>query len=119
MEGKLLSREDEARGDAAVLCAAPANGRDQQHLLPDAEDDGARELGRHGARGLSLRDQGLAAHHAHGAYQARVFRRVARLSLQESRGTWAQARDGALPAAAESQEGPAPPQRISRPPPQW
>ena len=30
----------------ACYAAAPADGRDQQHVLPDAQDDGARELGR-------------------------------------------------------------------------
>ena len=30
----------------AWYCGAPADGRDQQHVLPDAQDLGARELGR-------------------------------------------------------------------------
>ena len=36
-----------------VLLRAPADGRDQQHVLPDAQDDGARELGGRDARRTS------------------------------------------------------------------
>src|SRR5258708_1448558 len=36
MEGKLLSPSDEARGEAAVLCAAPPHGPDPHHLRPKA-----------------------------------------------------------------------------------
>ena len=46
MEGHLLPREDAARRDARLVRRAAALGRDQQHLLPDAQGRGARALGR-------------------------------------------------------------------------
>src|SRR5712691_7016035 len=45
MERQLLSREHQAGHHAGLVRRAPADSRDQQHLLSDAEDRGARELG--------------------------------------------------------------------------
>jgi hypothetical protein len=64
------------------------------------------------ARGLSLRDQGVAPHHPRCAPQGRCSGRLHRLPLQESRDAGGQARTGAVSAAALSQEGPASPQRV-------
>ena len=44
-KGSFLSGKDQARGDAPFYSAAAADGGDQQHLLPDAEDRGPGELG--------------------------------------------------------------------------
>src|SRR5262249_575738 len=54
VEGQLLSRGHEARGDARLLQRAPADGGDQQHLLPHAEDRNARALVRDHAPPLPL-----------------------------------------------------------------
>ena len=45
MEGQLLSGGHEAGGHARLVCRAPADGGDQQHVLSDAQGRGARELG--------------------------------------------------------------------------
>ena len=73
---------------------------------------GARELGRHDAGGLPLRDQGVAAHHAHVAPARGNGGRAAGLPLQEPGGAGRQARAGAVPAAAEHEEGPAATRRV-------
>src|ERR1019366_7908496 len=49
-----------------------SRGRAQQHLLPDAEARASRGLGGAGAGNVSVRAQGLAAHHAHQAAQGHV-----------------------------------------------
>ena len=82
MERHLLPGEDEAGGDAGVLRRAPADGRDQQHLLPDAEGARCSRTGRAHARGVPFRDQGIAAHHAHVAAQGRQRRRFGRLPVR-------------------------------------
>ena len=82
------------------------------YRMPKTAD--ARELGGDDARGLPVRDQGVAAHHAHVAHQGGVVGRAARLSLPEPRGARRQARPGALPAAAEPEEGRAAPRRVPR-----
>ena len=105
MEGQLLSREDPARGHARLVRRAPAVGGDQQHLLPDAQGRGAGALGAGHARGLSLRDQGVQAHHARRAAGGRRGGRLGGLSLQEPGGARRQARAGAVPAAALPEEG--------------
>ena len=98
----------------AVLRRAPADGRDQQHLLPDAQDRGARELGAHDARDVPLRHQGVAPHHAHGAAQGGQRRRFGRRISTEPRRARRQARPGAVPAAAVPEEGPAAAARLPR-----
>src|SRR5678815_2509762 len=67
MEGQLLPGQDEARGDAAVLLVEAADGGDQQHVLPDAQDGDAGELAEDHPRDVPVCDQGVAAHHAPGA----------------------------------------------------
>jgi hypothetical protein len=54
---------DDIKPDAMLdwYAGTPADRRDQQHVLPDAHDDGARILVRQHARSLPLRDQGIAA----------------------------------------------------------
>src|SRR5712692_12112296 len=115
VEGKLLSGKHEAGWHARLVRRAPADSRDQRYLLSDAEGDRARELGEEHARAFPLRDQGIAAHHAHGAAESRHGSRFGRLPLQEPCGTGRQARPGAVPAAAVHKEGPAAPRRVSSP----
>src|SRR5207247_6056868 len=60
VEGQLLSQGHAARRHAAFLRRTPAHGGDQQHLLPDAQDERAGELGKADAGELQVRHQGLA-----------------------------------------------------------
>ena len=66
------------------------------------------------ARRLPVLDQGVAADHAHVAPQGGVGNRAARVSLPQSGGARRQARPGVVPAAAQSEEGPAAPRGIPR-----
>ena len=90
-------------------------GRDQQHVLPDAEAGAARGLGRAGAGGLSLRAQGLAAHHAHQAPQG--GRRRGEVPPRLRAPARGQARACPLRAAPEPQEGRPAPRGVPRAPP--
>src|SRR5690606_1648156 len=64
MEGKFLSGEDRRREHAAVLRAALSDGRDQLHVLSDAQPEDAAELGSANAAVLQADAQGAEAHHA-------------------------------------------------------
>ena len=88
-----------------LLFGPLAHGRDQQHVLPDAQGVGAGELGGHHAGSVSLLDQGLAPDHPHGANQGRVGGRIGDVPVRHAGGARRQARTGAVPAAAEPQEG--------------
>ena len=61
VEGRLLSRRHEARRDARLVRRAAADGGDQQHLLPHAQGDDARELGAHRRRRASASPSRLRA----------------------------------------------------------
>src|SRR5262245_54873216 len=67
--GVFLSGEAARLRDAAPLCPAAPDGRDQQHLLQDAGRGAARSLGAGGPRGLHLHAQGTPPHHPHQAHQ--------------------------------------------------
>src|SRR5262249_41238325 len=60
----VLSRQAAGREDARVLHRALRHGRDQRDVLPDAERQDPRVVGRDGARRLHLRPEGSAADHA-------------------------------------------------------
>ena len=82
VEGQLLPRGDEARGDAPLLRGALPDRGGQQHVLPDAGRGPAAALGGRGPRRLHLRAEGLAAHHPHAAALPRL-RRDRRLLLRQ------------------------------------
>src|SRR6267143_2837301 len=115
VEGQLLSGEHQAGGDAGVVRRAPAHGRDQQHLLSDAQGERARELGEVHARGFPVLDQSLAPHYPPGATEGGGRGGFGRFSLPEPGGTRPQARPGAVPAPAVHEERPAAAERISPP----
>ncbi len=105
MEGEFLSRGPAGLGDAALLRRAAHGGRDQQHVLPDAaRGDRSRRWAAQVPRGLRLRAQGVAAHHAPQASQGGRGRR--RLLLRHRGDARRPARARPLPAAAEPEEGP-------------
>ena len=98
----------------AVVFRAAADGRDQQHVLPDAED---RRCSRTGPRRrpqgfrFSIKASQRITHMAR--LKIGSGDRAARLSLQEPRRARRQARPRAVPVAAESQEGSAAARRRS------
>ena len=71
----------------ALLREQAGRGRDQQHLLPDAEAGAARALGRRDAGDVPLRAQEPAQHHAHAA--ARRRGRRGRAAARRRRARWA------------------------------
>ena len=76
----------------------------EQHVLPDAQESVLLELGRSGAAALSLRRQGLTAHHPLFPPQGRGGQ--PRLTSSASRTRSGEARGPAsLPAAAQPEEG--------------
>ena len=115
MEGNVLSGEDQGRRHAGLVCRAPADGRDQQHVLSNAEDGSVRKLGCGNARELPVCDQGVTPDHPPRASQGRVGDGIAGLSLPEPRVAGRQARSGAVSVAAESEKGPAAPDGVSAP----
>ena len=76
----------ETGGHATVVFRTAADGRDQQHVLPDAEGHGPRKLGGDDARRLPVFNQGIAADHTHFTPQSGVGNGTARVSLPESGG---------------------------------
>src|SRR5437879_909853 len=103
VEGDVLSREVPRVADARVLRPAARDGRDQLYLLPDAECEDRRRLGRGHAGRLYVRAQGTAAHHAHRPAQG--HRRSAALLSRDGAQARLQARAHSVPAAAQLQEG--------------
>ena len=90
---------------------SPADRRDQQHVLPDAEDRAADPVGGHRAGRVSGSPQGSPADHP--PAEAGGLGRHRRALLERARRVRRQARTGAVPAAALHEEGRAPPGRSS------
>ena len=111
-KGSFYPEDLSADAMLVVLRRAPADRRDQQHLLPDAEAGPARGLGGAGSGGVPVRAQGFAADHAPQA--AEGSGRRGGLLLRRGRDARRAARPGALPAAAQPEEGPSAPRGVPR-----
>src|SRR5262249_12228995 len=98
MERQLLSQRSLGREDAAVLCRAVPHGRDQLHVLPDAEREAGGRVGRADAVAVQTHAEGASADHARQATEA--GRRSRRRFLRGRRHAGRQARRAALSAAA-------------------
>src|SRR6266851_1295619 len=64
VEGQLLSGGSSRGEDAWVLRRPLSDGRDQLHVLPDADREASGRMGRANAVPLQADAQGAAAHHA-------------------------------------------------------
>src|SRR5439155_214488 len=115
LEGELLPRRPAGFRDAALLLVAPAGGRNQQHLLPDAAGGAAPELGGAGARRFRICAEGDAADHPPEAAERRGGDGLVLPTGCDDPGR--SARPGALPAAAEPEEGRWTPDRFPGPAP--
>ena len=96
----------------ALLLREASGRRDQQHVLPHAEARAAGGLGRAGPARVPFRPEGVPADHAPQAPQG--SRRRGRVLLPDGLDPRRAARPGALPASAESEEGPAAPGGLPR-----
>src|SRR5207237_677705 len=103
VEGQLLSARSPGGEDAALLRRALSDGRDQLHVLPDAERDARRRMGGADAGALQAHAEGAAPDHARQPAEER--RRARRHVLPGGRHARRQARRASLPAAAEPEEG--------------
>ena len=115
-KGTFYPGEDEARGDARLLLRAPADGGDQQHLLPHAQASRCSRTGQAATPEdfrFAIKASRRITHMSR--LKAESSAEPVELPLQEPRGARRQARAGALPAAAEPEEGPAAPGRRSSP----
>src|SRR5690606_27387918 len=114
MEGDLLPGEDRGREHAALLRATLPDGRDQLHLLTDAQSEDASELGSANPASLQADAEGAEAHHAR--CEAQGLRRSAPLLYGDCGEARAEARRAALSAFAELQEEPGSVRCVSRMP---
>ena len=87
------------------------DGRDQQHLLPDADGQARRGLGERGPRGLHVRAQGAAADHAHREAEGRG-RHAWRTFVRTAAALGATPRAPALSAPSLHEEGRAAARRV-------
>src|SRR5258708_8303952 len=110
----LLSAEDEAAGDAAVLFRAATHGRDQQHVLSFSTAQRARGMGARGAARVPFLHQADAAQQPHRTAEAGVGRGFDRLSLHQPRVARRQTRSGSVPASADDEEGSRAARRLPR-----
>ncbi len=104
VEGQLLPRRSSRGGHAPVLCRASARGRDQQHVLPDAQGRPPRGLGGAGSGRLPLRAEGFAEDHAPQAAEGGL--RGGRIFPSRRRDAGRPVGAFAVSAAAEPEEGP-------------
>src|SRR5262245_47525372 len=112
MEREFLSVETPGGENAAVLCRAISHGRDQLHVLPDAEREAAGGLGSADAVALQADVEGAPPHHPR--QPAEKLRRARQWLLPRRGVARRQARRAALSAAAESQKRSRAPRRVSR-----
>src|SRR2546426_904738 len=108
VEGAVLSAQAASLWDAQLLRRAAAHGRDQLHILPDAQRQNHRRVERGDAAAVHLRAEGTEAHHAR--FPAQVRGQAPRLLLRHRRRARPQARTPAVSAAPELQEGRRPPE---------
>src|SRR5688572_9457859 len=114
VEGELLPGRSPRLGHARLVRGALPGGRDQQHVLPDAEPQAPPGMGRAGAGGVPLRAQGVAQDHA--SEEAGRCRRGDRLPGRDLARPRGAPRAHPRPAAPVPQEGRSAPRGVPGPP---
>src|SRR5947207_14442541 len=103
MEGKFLPGGFAGGKDAAVLCGAFFDDRNQLHVSPHSIAENDRQLETTDAGEFSVRAEGAAKDHA--LVEAARLRRHARLFLQSHLRTWRKAGTRSVSASAQFQKG--------------
>src|SRR5687767_8414609 len=112
MEGKFLSRRSAGDEVPALLREQVSDGRNQLHVLPDADAEADRRLARASAAAVPIHAEGAETHYARSPAARRRCGRIAAGIRHSGRGTRAAAGGVVVSAAAQFQEGSRGAQRV-------